>query len=296
VTAGRIPRRPAGRRNRRHGPPLWARLPSPRLIGRGIGRGLRAALPAFAVVGGLAALAGAAHLGYRWVTGSERFAVADIQISGNQTVTSERIRELLGPVEGENIFALDLPALEDQIEGDPWIAGAVVERRLPDRLEIEVSERSAAALVELGGLYLADAEGHPFKRADVAAGEGAGLPLITGLRRDDFRRLPDAVAARVREGLDLLALYGARADRPAVGEVHYDPRTGTVLRTRDTALAIRLGHLDGDQAAVRLAAFDTTWTALHEDERRTVRVVYLDNRTRPDRVTVRFDAATEKVN
>jgi hypothetical protein len=63
-----------------------------------------------------------------------------------------------------------------------------------------------------------------------------------------------------------------------------------VLRTRDTALSIRLGHLTGEAAAGRLAAAGAAWAALDDEERGSARVFYLDSRTRPDRITVGFES------
>ena len=51
---------------------------------------------------------------------------------------------------------------------------------------------------------------------------------------------------------------------------------------------MRLGHTSEEELADRLAAFDAAWTALDEDERLLASVVYMDNETNPDRITVRL--------
>ena len=72
-----------------------------------------------------------------------------------------------------------------------------VSRQLPSVLTIEISERHAAAVVNLGGLYLADVRGRPFKRATMD--EAAGLPVITGVARGQYAARRDAVEAATIE-------------------------------------------------------------------------------------------------
>lgn len=250
------------------------------------------ALPSLAVAGGVAALGTGGWLGYRWLMSSERFAIEAIAIDGNQRATDERILHRLPAGEGDNIFQIDLGAAAAGVEGDPWVASATVRRRLPDRLQVEVTEHRPAALVELDGLYLADAEGLIFKRADLAAGDveagGHMLPVITGMLRPDYLAAPETTAARIREALAGLAVYREEAGRPAVGEVRIDARRGLHLVTTEHATTIRLGRGGPDTLRTRLAVFDAAWDALEPEERSDARVIYADNVTRPDRITVAF--------
>lgn len=277
------------RKNRKLARPWRARLVPPRELWRMCRGGLRAAAPALIAVTLAGGIGAGGYVGYHWLTQSERFAVEEIELSGGERIDVPRVREILGMDGDDNIFGLGLGQLEHTLELDPWIAEARVARRLPDTLVIEIREEEPAALVELDGLYLADHDGRVFKRADLEAGEGAGLPIITGVARDAYLRAPDGARTQIREALDALALYRAMPARPEVSEIHLDARRGIVLHTHDSAMAIRLG--DGDRATLsrRLSTFDAAWSALTDDERDTARVVYLDNETRPDRVTVGFD-------
>jgi len=71
------------------------------------------------------------------------------------------------------------------------------------------------------------------------------------------------------------------ARRHQLGEVHL-ARNGITLYTLQGATAIAVGR--GDPAA--FARFDEAWAALSVDERAAARTVYLNQRTRPGRVTV----------
>ena len=74
------------------------------------------------------------------------------------------------------------------------------------------------------------------------------------------------------------------AGRPPLGEVHWDRSVGITLYTRD-AVGVRLGR--NDDLDLRLRRFDAVWAELAKTGEKP-RVIYLDNRARPDRVTVKL--------
>ncbi len=230
----------------------------------------------------------ACYGGYRWLTESDRFALRQLEIRGTTQLTDAQIRQRLGVADGDNIFSLRLSLLEHKLEEDPWIETAELRRRLPNNLIVEVRERRAATLVSLGGLYLADERGNVFKRADTARGEGRDLPVITGLTRDAYIRDPEAAAKRIRQALAIARDYSASGQRPKLGEIHLDARRGTTLVTYENAMVIRVGHAREGALAERLRYFDAAWASLSADERDAARMVYVDNTTRPERVTVGY--------
>ena len=160
-------------------------------------------------------------------------------------------------------------------------------RELPDRLIVTIVENRPAALVALGGLYLADDQGKIFKRAAIDRGDGAGLPVITGIPRARFIEDPAAVEAEIRRALAARAVYRNGA-RPRLGEIHVDDRRGITFLTYEDALAIRVGNGSSQTLARRLHTFDIAWASLEAETRAAAHVVYVDNTTRPDRVTVGF--------
>lgn len=232
-----------------------------------------------------------AYYGYGFITTSERFAVHSIEVHGNRALSEERVLAVLGVRPGDNIFRLELDGLADTLEqNEPMIAHARVSRRLPATLLVDIEERVPAALVQLDGLYLADAHGRVFRRASVAHGDGDGLPVITGLTREDYRKRPEHVQREVRRALDAVALYQqhGRDERPALGSVDLHPRRGITFTTYEHAISVRVGTGQADSLRAALAAFDTAWQALSTTERARVRIVYADTSERPDRVTIGF--------
>src|SRR5690606_19401741 len=198
----------------------------------------------------MAAVAGGAALATRWLTGSPRFALAEVEVRGASPAPREEIVEALAPAMGENVFRVSLEAIERRLRREPWIADVSVRRSLPDGLIIEVEERRAAAVAELGGLYLVGREGRACKRADPAA-----------------------------------AVYAEESGRAPLGEVHTDPHRGLTLYTRAPVVGLKVGRVDGAETLRRrLAAFDAAWAALTPREREDATTFHLDRDGRPLRV------------
>ncbi len=281
------------RRNRRRSASLRARLPELRKVPArtlvACGRALRRAAPALLGMAAIGAVGAGAWAGYRFVTTSPRFAIDDIAVRGTHALSADEVRARLPIALGDNVFLADLDAAEARLEAEPWIAAAAIRRRLPRSIEIEVVERQAAAIVDADGLYLADADGHLFKRARLDLGEGEGLPVVTGIARDELRVDPGAAALRVRHALATLGTWAdVGSARPAIGEIRVDERLAVTLYTYDDAIAVRLGGADGAPLGPRMARFDAAWAALTPDERHRARAIHLDHDTRPDHVTVAF--------
>lgn len=254
------------------------------------GASVRYALPGIVAAAIVAAVGVGAYYGYQFVTTSERFAVEVIDVRGAENLPAERIATILDGARGQNIFRVDIDAMTAALEAEPVIDSAAVGRRLPDTLLVTVSEYQAAAVVELGGPYLCDADGHIFKRANTAHGDGAGLPIITGLARADYLADPQAVTDQIVRALDAYALYHEGGTvRPELSDVNLHPRQGVTFITYDQAMQIRVGHGDRDSVRANLRTFDTAWNALSAREQARARVVYADTTNRSDRVTVGFE-------
>lgn len=253
-------------------------------------RHARRAVPVLVAAGATALVFTGGYMGYRFITMSSRFAMQVIEVRGNHHMPTAEVLGVLGVSPGDNIFRVELASLTRTLESQPWIARATVRRQLPATLIVEVEERQPAAMVELDGLYLADARGHVFKRAEIERGDGDGLPVITGLDRTGYAEEPEAVQADIREVLAAIALYQS-SDRPLLGETNLDPRRGLTFLTYEGGVAVRVGQGDAATLRDRLRAFDIAWNGLSEPERASARIVYADASTRTDRVTIGFVAS-----
>jgi cell division protein FtsQ len=281
------------RPNRRKPTPkgsVWSRLPGPRALADACGRALRRSVPALIALFIVGAVAGTAWAGYRFVTSSQRFAITTIEVSGNRVLTADQIRASVPVQLGDNVFRTDLAAIVRELRANPWIASAEAHRMLPHTIAIEIREHVPAAVVQLGTLYLVDAEGHPFKRADLATDEATGLPVITGLDRNAYVAAPAATATLIKSSLAALELWRGEAERPSIGEIHLDAHGAVTLVTYDQAIVVQLGDID-PELVQRMKTFDATWAELTSAERARTRAIHLDARS--DQVTVAFAPASD---
>ncbi len=225
----------------------------------------------------LAALAGAL-LGGRWalrqVVDSPRFRVQHIDIAATLHTRQDELLALAEVAEGDRLLTIDTDAVAARVARHPWIAAAKVSRHLPATLQIELSERKAAAAVAMESLYLIDESGRPFKRARMD--EADGLPVFTGIGREAFAKQPEAGAAAFREAMSLVNEYRARPTRPALSEVSIDPRFGYSLVLLEGGAEVRLGR---GETSKKLARFDQILEAVSKEDLGglpAVRIVNLD--------------------
>jgi cell division protein FtsQ len=240
------------------------------------------AWPAAAAV----AVGAVAVLAWRLGIAGDLLRIRELRFEGLARATAQELRELSPVQRGDHLALCDAELVEAALRNHPWVASVEVRRVLPPALEIRVVERRAAALVDLGGLYLVDASGEVFKRA--APGDGLDLPVVTGIARDawvDRRAEVEPLLSAALALVDRWAERGLDRRRP-ISEIHIDAEYGTTLWAGDDGMEIRLGH---GALPEKLARLERVLAAL-ETEGRTAEVLHLDNRRRPDWVAVRLAA------
>ncbi len=108
------------------------------------------------------AAVGAAAI-YRYGERSWRFRVEssdNIEVTGMQNVSKAQIMEVMGADMGRNIFFIPLAQQKTQLEQIPWVESASVMRFVPNRLKVEIHERTPVAFARVGPrMFLIDAGG-----------------------------------------------------------------------------------------------------------------------------------------
>jgi cell division protein FtsQ len=120
---------------------------------------------------------------YHYGERSWRFRVDssdDIGIAGIENVTRSQVMEVMGGDIGRNIFFIPLDQRKKQLEQIPWVASASVMRFVPNRLQIEIQERTPAAFARVGSrILLMDSAG---TLMDLPAGKKKySFPVILGM-------------------------------------------------------------------------------------------------------------------
>ncbi|MGA2689010.1 MAG: FtsQ-type POTRA domain-containing protein [Candidatus Korobacteraceae bacterium] len=99
----------------------------------------------------------------RYGTGSWRFRLDssdNISISGTNNVSRTQVRNVMASDIDRNVFFVPLEERKKQLEQIPWVQSASVMRLLPNRLKIDITERTPMAFVEIGShIALIDANG-----------------------------------------------------------------------------------------------------------------------------------------
>ena len=99
----------------------------------------------------------------RYGTGSWRFRLDssdNIAISGTNNVSRAQVRNVMASDIDRNVFFVPLEERKKQLEQIPWVQSASVMRLLPNRLKIDITERTPVAFVEIGShIALIDANG-----------------------------------------------------------------------------------------------------------------------------------------
>jgi cell division protein FtsQ len=132
---------------------------------------------------------GAAAL-YHYGEHSWRFRVEssdNIEVMGMQNVTKAQIMEVMGADIGRNIFFIPLAQQKAQLEQIPWVESASVMRFVPNRLQVEIHERTPVAfarvgprmsLIDAGGTLMELSPKHKYS-FPVLIGMNPGEPLST---------------------------------------------------------------------------------------------------------------------
>jgi cell division protein FtsQ len=124
---------------------------------------------------------------YEYGERSWRFRVEssdNIEISGMENVTKAQIMEVMGADIGRNIFFVPLAQQKAQLEQIPWVESASVMRFVPNRLRVEIHERTPLAFARVGPkIELIDAGGTlmDLPKADAAHGRKFSFPVILGM-------------------------------------------------------------------------------------------------------------------
>ncbi len=216
---------------------------------------------------------------------SPRFAVANIAVEGVQRLSSQRVARAAGVATGNNIFDIDEDSSAARVKSDPWVESVKVRKELPDTLHIQVVERDPRLLAGIAGkLFLVDAKGFVFKEAE--PGDPIDFPVVTGLSADELAQDPEAVTRRLRAALELLADLDQEriAERFPIQELHLDEVGNLTVVAGAEGMSLVFGappYRAKVTKAVRIFA-ELRGRQAKAD------VLFLDNRSHPERVVVRL--------
>lgn len=144
---------------------------------------LRLVLLMLAVAGALAVCTAVL---YDYGQHSWRFRIrsgSSVEVAGTQNVSRRQVMEIFGADLGRNIFFVPLDDRRRQLEAIPWVESASVMRLLPDRLRVDVTERTPIAFVRIGSrISLIDRNGSVM---ELPRSRKYSFPVIKGMNESE---------------------------------------------------------------------------------------------------------------
>ena len=105
-----------------------------------------------------------------------------IEVNGNRIVSREAVLQQFVHDRNRSVLRVPLDARRGQLEQIPWVESASVQRILPNRLRVELTERTPVAFARIGNeLALLDAHGVILERP---RGEELHFPIVSGVSED----------------------------------------------------------------------------------------------------------------
>jgi cell division protein FtsQ len=105
-----------------------------------------------------------------------------IEVNGNRIVSREAVLQQFVHDRNQSVLRIPLDARRSQLEQIPWVESVSVQRILPNRLRVEVTERTPVAFARIGNeLALIDAHGVILDRPQ---SEDMHFPIVTGVSEE----------------------------------------------------------------------------------------------------------------
>ncbi|WNG19914.1 cell division protein FtsQ/DivIB [Cystobacter fuscus] len=226
----------------------------------------------------------------RWALTSPFFLLKETSFSGLHRAHPGELLKLSGLTVGQNLWRLDVEALERAMATHPWVRDVQVRRHFPASVSVDVTEHVPAALVVLNDLYLLNEEGKPFKRLQPE--DGLDLPLVTGVDREAYLADEAKAHENLLEALAMVAAYtSARTEKSErLSEVRVT-EDGLVLVLSD-GTQVRMGEGATEEKLQRLARVREGL----KGKGLSAEVIHLDNRARPGWVAVKISSPVSERN
>jgi cell division protein FtsQ len=202
--------------------------------------------------------------GYNFTVSSPYFQIKEVIVRGCKELTEKEILSYAAIKPSQNLLAINLGTISRRIESNPWVKEVSIGREFPNRLIIDLQERTAVALVKReNGFNLLDLDGVAFKKLE--KNDEVDIPVLNGCYSDDND------SALFTKSLELLRYLSASKEFPTIrniAEIHGHEVFGLSLFT-DSGLCIRLGFDSYENKLKRLN------TVMADLERRNMKLGFL---------------------
>ena len=88
-------------------------------------------------------------IGIIGLSSTNLFSINQVAVSGVSHLTEAEMTELAAVPSNTTLLRVDTAAIEERLKSNPWVESASVHRSLPGTLELRITERTIAAVVEV---------------------------------------------------------------------------------------------------------------------------------------------------
>ncbi len=179
----------------------------------------------------------------------------NIEVSGTRNVPHAQVMEVFGGDIGRNIFFIPLSERKAQLEKIPWVESASVMRFVPNRLQVELHERTPIAFARMGSrISLIDAGG-TLMELPQAGKQKYSFPVIVGMNPGEPL---STRAARIKIYNELIREFDADGGHYSqdLSEVDISDQDDVKVLTNDAAGAV-LVHLGSSDFLSRYKIYVT---------------------------------------
>jgi cell division protein FtsQ len=186
--------------------------------------------------------------GYSFAISSPYFRIKGTIIRGCKELTEKEVIALAAVKPSQTIFSVNLKAMARRISFHSWVKSVAVGREFPNRLVVEVRERTALALCKMDkDFYLLDIDGAFFKKLD--ANDDVDLPVLTGYSREG--RMSAELLHKTIGFIKYLTLSKSFPNINRVSEINLSEVGGLSLIT-DNGFCLKLGFDNYENKLQRL--------------------------------------------
>ncbi len=210
-----------------------------------------------------------AHQAASYFGQASYFGLKAIEVDGLRRLDGSDVRAASRLAAGINIFSIDLDEVARRLEAMYWIKQALVVRKPPDRIAVDIVEHRQVAWIDLGQLYGITPEGVllPAGGADEkSVARPRNLPVISGLsvRGDSLQpgvAVPDSALLAILRWWEEAMVADAEFCLNVVG---IQPMVGASVRLQMAGDGLEV-RLPTNEAAHRLRTIRGLMPRVHQN-------------------------------